>query len=596
MPFLLLFDCLIRHNLLLFMKMDALKATQYYINRIVTDTSGMKVLLLDRETTPIISLVSTQSYLLSKETYLVDRIENSNRDVMRHLKCVCFLRPSESSIQALLDELRSPKYGDYYIYFSNILKKSMIEMLAENDESEVVREIQEFYADYYVVTPFLFHIGLSPSVYPLFAEGHSWNPGALSRTVQGLGALLLSMKRRPNIRYERNSAMALKLGQEIEYLISHESNLFSTKSTDKKTHLLILDRKNDPVTPLLTQWTYHAMLNDVIGINNGRIDLSYVPEIRPEVKEIMISQDQDTFFKQSQYLNFGDLGLSIKEFVDTYQSKTKSHHQIESISDMKRFVEAYPEFRKLSGNVTKHVTLVGELSRIVSTNHLLEVSELEQSLACNEQHNNDLKGLKAMIANSKFLPEHKVRCVILYALRYERVQGNATSELKQLLISNGVDTDHVAMVDVVLRYAGVSERQSDIFQNENLFSRGRNMFKGLQGVENVYTQHNPAVAEMLEDLLRGRQGLHWQERLPNLDPKARPPLIGNENGMFNQDIIVFVVGGVTMEEELAVAKLNAKYESQNVNILLGGTSVHNSRSFLSELSTTFFPSLRQDGR
>ncbi|KAI9503014.1 vacuolar protein sorting-associated protein 45 [Coemansia spiralis] len=568
--------------------MDAFKAIQYYINRIASDNNGMKVLLLDKETTPIISLVATQSYLLTKETFLVDRIENEQRDTMRHLKCICFIRPTDASIRALVDELRSPKYGDYYIYVSNILKKSMIELLAENDESEVVREIQEFYADYFAATPCLFHIGITPSVYPLFAEGHSWNPGALIRTTQGLSALLLSLKKRPNIRYERNSTMALKLGQELEYLMDHESSLFGATSRDGQTQLFILDRKNDPVTPLLTQWTYHAMLHDLIGINNGRIDLSYLPDTRPEIKEVMLSQDQDTFFKQSQYLNFGDLGASIKEYVDTYQTKTHSHHQIETISDMKRFVEAYPEFRKLSGNVTKHVTLVGELSRFVSERHLLSVSELEQSLACNEQHNSDLKALRSLISNTRVTPENKVRCVILYALRYERAQGNATAELKQLLTTNGVDADQVSMIDVVLRYAGVNERQSDIFQNENLFSRGKNIFKGLQGVENVYTQHKPALAEMLEQMIRGKQGLHWQERLPNLDPKAKPPLIGNENGIFNQDIIVFVVGGVTLEEEMAIAKLNAKFSMQNVRLLLGSTSIHNSTSFLSELSTTFF--------
>ncbi|KAJ1935666.1 vacuolar protein sorting-associated protein 45, partial [Linderina pennispora] len=307
------------------------------------------------------SIVSTQSYLLSKETYLVDKIENTSRDVMRHLKCICFVRPTDSSLQALVDELRAPKYGDYYIYFSNILKKSMIETLAENDESEVVREVQELYADFYAVTPCLFHIGLEPGTHPLFSEGHSWNQGALARTVQGLSAMLLALRKRPSIRYERNSAMAHQLGTELDYLIKHEASLFGKQGD---VQLLILDRKNDPVTPLLTQWTYHALLNDLIGVKNGRVDLSYVPGIRPELREVTLSQDQDGFFKQSQYLNFGDLGASIKEYVETYQGKTQSQHQIESISDMKRFVEAYPEFRKLSGNVTKHVTLVGELSRI----------------------------------------------------------------------------------------------------------------------------------------------------------------------------------------------------------------------------------------
>lgn len=48
---------------------------------------------------------------------------------------------------------------------------------------------------------------------------------------------------------------------------------------------------------------------------------------------------------------------------------------------MKRFVEEYPEFRKLGGNVSKHVALVGELSRLVGRDKLLEVGEVEQGLA-----------------------------------------------------------------------------------------------------------------------------------------------------------------------------------------------------------------------
>lgn len=58
---------------------------------------------------------------------------------------------------------------------------------------------------------------------------------------------------------------------------------------------------------------------------------------------------------------------------------------------MKRFVEEYPEFKRLGGNVTKHVTLVGELSRLVERDNLLGVSEVEQSLASQESHQADLK-------------------------------------------------------------------------------------------------------------------------------------------------------------------------------------------------------------
>lgn len=77
------------------------------------------------------------------------------------------------------------------------------------------------------------------------------------------------------------------------------------------------------------------------------------------------------------------MGTNLKDYVQTYQSKSlaQSPSTINSISDMKRFVEEYPEFKKLGGNVSKHVALVGELSRIVGRDKLLEVGEVEQGLA-----------------------------------------------------------------------------------------------------------------------------------------------------------------------------------------------------------------------
>jgi len=80
---------------------------------------------------------------------------------------------------------------------------------------------------------------------------------------------------------------------------------------------------------------------------------------------------------------FGDLGTSLKDYVQEYQNRSASQSPsaINSISDMKRFVEDYPEFRKLGGNVSKHVALVGELSRLVGRDKLLEVGEVEQGLA-----------------------------------------------------------------------------------------------------------------------------------------------------------------------------------------------------------------------
>lgn len=65
--------------------------------------------------TPIVSLASTQSTLLSHQVYLTDRIDNKKRERMAHMKCVCFLQPSDDSLEALETELKEPKYGEYYL-------------------------------------------------------------------------------------------------------------------------------------------------------------------------------------------------------------------------------------------------------------------------------------------------------------------------------------------------------------------------------------------------------------------------------------------------------------------------------------------------
>lgn len=66
--------------------------------------------------------------------------------------------------------------------------------------------------------------------------------------------------------------------------MDENASLFDFRPTQTPPVLVILDRLNDPVTPLLSQWTYQAMVHELLGIINGRVDLSVVPDIAPELK------------------------------------------------------------------------------------------------------------------------------------------------------------------------------------------------------------------------------------------------------------------------------------------------------------------------
>ena len=60
------------------------------------------------------------------------------------------------------------------------------------------------------------------------------------------------------------------------------------------------------------------------------------------------------FSFQNLYSNFGEIGQTIKELMEEFQKKAKSHQKVESIADMKTFVETYPQFKvRIQGETQK---------------------------------------------------------------------------------------------------------------------------------------------------------------------------------------------------------------------------------------------------
>jgi vacuolar protein sorting-associated protein 45 len=112
---------------------------------------------------------------------------------------------------------------------------------------------------------------------------------------------------------------------------------------------------------------------------------------------------------------------------------------------------------------------------------------------------------------------------------------------------------------------------SDIFETGGIFSGATGRFKGLKGVENVYTQHSTLLESTLQNLIKGRLK---EQQYPFVEG-------GGSTKDKPQDIIVFMVGGATYEEAKMVAGINAT--TPGVRVLLGGTSVHNAVSFLEEV-------------
>jgi len=517
---------------------------------------------------------------LQHEVFLIDSINRTFNDKMPHLKALYFIRPTLENIRLLQTELKDPKYGEYHIFFSNLTRDSFIQQLAEADEHEVIQQVQEFYCDFLAVNPELFSLNV-PSTVGLSSA--VWNQPLFDRVTSGLVAVLLSLKKRPTIRYQANSEAARHVGETVVSTMDDQGELFSFRRPEVPPLLLLLDRHDDPVTPLLNKWFYQAMVHELIGIDNNRVLL---PE--HEDGQVVLSPEKDAIFAKNMYANWGDLTSAVNEAMKVLQQKTNSSKQISSIAEMQMFVESYPQYKTMSANITKHLAIVEKMTKVIEQEHLYVVSEAEQDLAVQDAHLSAVETVETLLKNHAISVESKLRLTLLYALRYEHNSSSRVEHFKQLLATSGATGQQVQLVDVILAQYGSTKRSGDIFSNKTFFAKAtKNVMGALKsGEENVYTRHRPYLVSTLEALLKSSTGLA-ETTYPSVGADAPP----STKRKPPTEIIVFMVGGVTYEEARHVAEMNAA--NPGVRILLGGTCIHNCKSFLDEIAKMEIHSVAQ---
>lgn len=589
--------------------MDPLAATAAHVHELISSPPGLKALLLDSETSRLISLVTSHSTLLSHSILLIEKLSSSPKPSpnLSPLRCAALLRPTAENVHALRAELRAPRFSSYRLHFTNTLRRTLVEEIADADAHERVVEVREAFCDFFALDRALLSCGVLPCLPEMSGPGAALRSPMLERTVDAIVATLLALKRRPRIRYQKASALCRGIAERVVVRMDQEGSLFDFRVQDEDPLVLVLDRREDPVTPLLNQWTYEAMIHELIGIDYNRVSLKDAPNVPDDFRELVLDATEDEFFRHNRYKNFGELGVNLQKLVDNFRVQSHSSSNLSTIEDMMRFVGNYPEFRRTSSNVSKHVALAGELSRLVGEMNLLEVSQLEQDLACREAEAEHRRQIMEILPKPNVTASDKLRLVMLYGLRYEGKSDRGLPLMKDSLHKLGVGSDGIHLVTAVKEYAGAAKRSSDVFSNRSFFAMASNTVRrGIGGVDNVYTQHEPLLVYTIDDLLRGKL------RADNF------PLTRADDGAFAQnvmgngeaasaliraprEVIIVMAGGATHEEAKCISVINggphayvppegsttgsaaAAARLVKAQIVLLGTCVHNSTSFAVEI-------------
>lgn len=582
------------------MSLNLNKISELYFSRLFLDTklqgSRARALLVDDSTTATISMSYTQSLLLQNDVILVEQIKNAGQlSSMSHLDCIVYISPSTESLDHLVRELASPHFTRYLVFFNNSLKKKDLEQLAEADALESVDSVVELFQDYLPVNDNLFLLNL-PGVDPR---------NLILQESNGLVSLLLSIRKCPIIKFEKGSLEIRRLASEVLFSINSNSNnnLFDdvNKLCDRPPILLFLDRKSDPATPLLAPWTYQSMVHEFIGITKK------IAKPSDSTEAIVLSETQDPFWRESMYMNYGDLTEKFQKYVDDYKKKTQQlsldNLKTQNLAELKQILTKFPEYKKLSTNILKHLNLISDLDKHISAQNLWELGELQQNIVCALELQPTLKtSVLETLDNTSISTANKYVLTLLYAIKYPDApeislfaaklndssltapvltptQNKLLSSAGKLFTSNSVST------------ARSNNKLGDLFHSKNinlnsLFSgNGSPATRSKPRSDNVYMQYVPRLGEILDELINGP---HSNEENPNkpLLISLIPDVVSKQYGDLCaqdpiQDIIVYFKGGVTYEE----VRLAHEMASGNpqINLIIGSDEVLNSDMWLNKL-------------
>ena len=461
----------------------------------------------------------------------------------------------------------------------------------------MVIQVQEFFADFYAINPDFYTLYTAQPA--MSVREYGWHD-TQGRIVDGILSVLLAMKRRPLVRYTAGSELCKSVTGELLRRMKQDPDLFDYRRTEPLPLLLVLDRRDDPVSPLLFQWTYQAMVHEVLGLVKNRVDLSSAADSsissgegaadkkkKEELREVVLSCEQDAFFKDTMYMDFGELGEAVKGLLEQYQQQSKGNESIQSLEDIRNFLDRYPEFRKMGASATKHVSLMDEISKYIRAHKMMEIGKLEQELACHSDHASAVRQVYDALDMPDLPPKDKLHLAMLYVLRYEAEADLA--ELHARLVRGGVAPDDAAKVALLLKYSNARNRGVDLYGNSTLLSRATSFVKrGIRGVQSIFQEHTPYLVSVLDDAAKGR----LKDTQFPLVLESLPPVSGGASAVSAaaasaasarpNEIIVFIVGGATFEEAFHIARLNST-SGGKLRIILGGSTILNTQSFIKNL-------------
>ncbi|KAJ7638250.1 Sec1-like snare protein [Roridomyces roridus] len=631
--------------------------------RSVNPPGKWKILVVDEHSQKLLGSVLKQFDILEENVTLIESITNY-RDPQPEFEAMYLLMPTSQNVDRIVKDFSGVRqYAGAHVFFIEGLEEKLFDRLVSSAAEPFLRTVKELFVNFWAAEAQTFTLQAPEMFFGLYSPPRSDSQFKAARdrleeelrfASKIIANVCITLNEFPYIRYyvppNHTPLGALKphpstrppppqessgrwrtnlaRGSEARAYESVEgdyatkilaffvqNNLdnykkanpdFATTTERPRGTLVITDRVMDMVAPFLHEFTYQAMANDLLPIEDGtRYTYKFQSSVGAYEDKTATLTDADTVWTGVRHMHMREaidkLMADFNKFLE--ENAVFKGEGAASLNDMKEMLASLPQFQEQREKFSLHLSMAQECMGLFEQDKLPLVATIEQDCATGvtaegKTPKNLVQDMVPLLDSREVVNSNKVRIVALYIQFRDGVPEEDRRRLYQharLSVPEQEAVNSLVHLGVrINRGAGDRDTKKKIKQkpnNDEEYELSRfkpsirtvleeHVADKLDKTLFPYVKDQPSLAAPTTTSLRSGtpvQTSSLRSQKPAWHKAARTGGAGTDT---RQRLLVFVAGGMTYSEIREAYQLST---SLNRDIYIGSTHTLTPRQFINDL-------------
>lgn len=395
-------------------------------------THGWVVLVVDDFTTRILSYAVRMSDLTDCGVSIIERLELA-RQPFPEMNVIYFLEPTVANMCKLAQDFANPdkpKYADIYLYFVHHADDAVLEELKTMPEVlQRLKVLQEVHVDFLALEKCALSFDMASAFHQLYSPVKKGDEQLqlLTRISEKLVSVCATLEEYPFVRYKADQPRMQQLAQ----LFQQKMNEFVAKNDTfvyamNRGTLLLVDRSQDALAPLLHESTFQAMVYDLLDVQEEQI--TYPAETNAgTVNKTAFLNENDKLWVEFRHTHIAkvseEIGKRMAALSASSAGSSLGRGKSTDLHSMAAALRELPEYREMLGKLSQHLFLAGKAMEVFTKTSLLDASNAEQTMVTGVddsgkkiKHTNLTKQLEDLFKDPRLTEEDRFRVVAVFIL------------------------------------------------------------------------------------------------------------------------------------------------------------------------------------